>query len=384
MSGDAPATGRSVPVGGVAGPTVRALVCEGVATARTQPVASAVAVLILATVCTVVFATTGQAAASERRVIQRLDATGSRTLVISDPSGSAGLTADRLDAVVELDAVAWAVALGEPRDMANTALGPGAPPIAVRPIYTALPPPVGQTAGRPATVGEVLLGAGARTAGGFARPIGALERDQHVFAVVGGFQAAPPLTSLNDIALVRAKAGPEEPLQTIVVVARTVHDIPALERVLPDMLVVEDPTELQVSSPTILADLQDVVSGEVGRNTRRLMLLVLATGLALVAVTQYGTMAARRRDFGRRRALGATRADLMTVIVAQTLACALAGVTLGCLVGVGVVHLIAGALPATSFVAGVAGLVVVSAVLAAIPPAISAARIDPVRILRVP
>lgn len=368
----------------VAGPTVRALAREGVASARTQPVASAVAVLILATVCTVVFATTGQAAASERRVIQRLDATGSRTLVISDPSGSAGLTANRLDVVTALESVEWALALGEPRDMTNTALGAGATPVSVRPVYTALPPPVTSRTGRPPAAGEVLLGTQAQTAGGFATPVGALTRDQRIVPVVGGFTAAPPLTSLDDVALVRTEPGPGQPLQTLVVVARTVHDITELERVLPGLLVVEDPTQLQVSSPAILAELQDVVSGEVGRNTRRLMLLVLATGLGLVAVTQYGTIAARRRDFGRRRALGATRADLMAVIVAQTLTCALAGVTLGCLTGLAVVHLIAGALPAATFVAGVAGLVVVSAVLAAAPPAIAAARIDPVRILRVP
>lgn len=366
------------------GPTLRALVREAAVSARSQPVASLVAVLILATVCTVVLATTGQAAASERRVIERLDATGSRTLVFSDPSGSAGLSSDRLDAVSNLDGIEWVVALGVPQDMTNAAMGPGAAPVAVRPIFTALPPPLTQTAGRIPNADEILIGAAALVTGGFASPVGALTRNQRAAPVVGGFTAVAPLSALRDVALVQQQAEGRQPLQTLVVVARTVHDVPALEKVIPGMLVVDDPTSLQVSSPTILADLQDVVSGEVGRNTRRLMLLVLATGLVLVGVTQYGNMATRRRDLGRRRALGATRADLMTVIVIQTLACAAVGVLLGSVAGIVVVHFIAGAVPGLAFVAGVAGLVTVSATLAAVPPAVAAARVDPVRILRVP
>jgi len=105
-----------------------------------------------------------------------------------------------------------------------------------------------------------------------------------------------------------------------------------------------DPSQLQIDSPSILADLQRVVAGEVGANTRRLMLLVLATGLVLISVTQYGATAA--------------------------------GLTL--------VHTLAGTLPEANFILAVALLGILSALAAALPPALAAARTDPVRILRVP
>lgn len=360
-----------------------ALAREGLASAAAQPVASGVAALILAAVCAVVFMTTGQAAASEARVVARVDATGSRTLVFSDPSGGAVLRPNRLQAVQELDGVDWILALGPSQDMANAALHGAGAPISTRPVYTSLPPSIVLSAGR-AQPGQALLGQGAARVGGFEVAVGALTRAQRIVPVVGGFTATSPLNTLEDVALVYEPASDEAAMQTLIVVAHGVQDVPRLERVVPGLLDVTDPTQLQVSSPTILAELQRVVAGEVGSNTRRLMLLVLGTGLVLVAVTQYGTLAARRRDFGRRRALGASRFDLMFVIVVQVLACAMVGVTAGTALGLSLVRYMAGAFPDPTFILGVVALVTLSAVAAALPPAVAAARVDPVRILRVP
>lgn len=364
--------------------SIGALAREGVSSAVAQPVSSSVAALILAAVCAVVFMTTGQAAASEARVIGRVEATGSRTLVFSDPSGAANLRAFRLEAIASLDGVEWILALGPPDDMTNMALKDSGAPVATRGLYTPLPSGVVTTVGRPTRPGEAVIGASAALAGGFEKPIGALTREQQVVPLVGGFNATSPLTTLNDVALVNRPTGGDAALQTLIVVARGVEDVPRLEHIVPGLLDVGDPTQLQVSSPSLLADLQRVVSGEVGNNTRRLMLLVLATGLVLVAVTQYGTMAARRRDYGRRRALGASRSDLMLVIAVQVLLCALVGILVGTVAGLALVRTLAGALPEAEFVIGVMVLVTLSAVVAAIPPAVAAARVDPVRILRVP
>jgi putative ABC transport system permease protein len=364
--------------------SLTSLAREGLASARAQPVASGVAALILAVVCAVVFTTTGQSAASEARVISQVEATGSRTLVFSDPSGSADLRADRLDAIAQLAGVDWILALGPPEDTTNIALDQAGQPIATRAVYTALPPSIELAGGREPRAGEAILGATAATTGGFQEPIGALARDQRVIPVVGGFEAASPLTNLGAVALVRGNPHERAPMQTLIVVARDVQDVALLSDTIPGLLDSGDPTQLQISSPAILAELQRVLAGEVGSNTRRLMLLVLATGLMLVAITQYGTMVARRRDFGRRRALGASRSDLMLVILAQVLSCAVVGVVVGTAVGLVLVRTLSGTLPNPTFVLGVVALVTLSSVAAAVPPAVAAARVDPVRILRVP
>jgi putative ABC transport system permease protein len=49
----------------------------------------------------------------------------------------------------------------------------------------------------------------------------------------------------------------------------------------------------------------------------------------LVAATLYGLVMMRRKDFGRRRALGATRTYIVSLLVTQTAILAIAGIILG-------------------------------------------------------
>ncbi|MDQ3276010.1 MAG: hypothetical protein M3Q39_13540, partial [Actinomycetota bacterium] len=118
--------------------------------------------------------------------------------------------------------------------------------------------------------------------------------------------------------------------------------------------------------------------------TATLMLGVLAAGLLLVALTLIGAVSQRRRDFGRRRALGASRSTVVTLVLLQTSAAALVGVAAGALAGLLLVNRLAGSLPSPGFTFGVVVLTMLTALLAAVPPAVLAAYRDPVRILRVP
>ncbi len=101
-------------------------------------------------------------------------------------------------------------------------------------------------------------------------------------------------------------------------------------------------------------------------------------------ITTYGATAAKRRDFGRRRALGASQADIVALVTIQSL---LLG-TLGAVVGTAGTALVTGVTmgvwPNWRFSVAVVVLAVDVSVLAALPPAFAAARRDPVRILRVP
>ena len=94
----------------------------------------------------------------------------------------------------------------------------------------------------------------------------------------------------------------------------------------------------------------------------------------------YGAVTSRRRDFGRRRALGASRSAIVALVVTQTAIVA----ALGAAVGSFLIQRWTGSGPDPSFALAVATLVILAALVSAVPPALVAAYRDPVRILRVP
>jgi len=112
--------------------------------------------------------------------------------------------------------------------------------------------------------------------------------------------------------------------------------------------------------------------------------------LTLAAVGLYGVMSysvgQRTRELGLRMALGAGRKGLMRLVLSQSLTLVGAGVAIG-LVGAwaatrAVATLIYGStLDPVSFIGAPVGLVVV-ALLASLPPALRASRIDPIVVLR--
>lgn len=361
-----------------------ALAREGIAAATTQPVATAVAALITAAVCTAILATTGQSAAAEARVLSQIDHAGARTLVFTDPTGRAGLVAAGLDAVAALAGVEWVTGVGPVTDIRTDAVGRAGQPVPARPIYTDLPPAITVIHGRAPAPGEAVAGTDAITALGLADGAGTISGAGYTGPIVATFTATDPLTGFDTGVLTLTEPNPDRPMRTVHVVAASIDDVATLEDAVPALLTMTDPFELVTESPAQLVDLQRVVAGELGESSRQLMLLVLAVGLVLIAVTLYGATANRRRDFGRRRALGASRTAIVTLVLTQTSLAALAGALLGTGAGLAIVQTLEGTQPAWTFTTGVATLTVLTALAAAIPPALAAATRDPVRILRVP
>ena len=116
-----------------------------------------------------------------------------------------------------------------------------------------------------------------------------------------------------------------------------------------------------------------------------------ALGLALAAVGVYGVVAysvsQRTVEIGIRMALGATRADVMAMVLMQGLQLAAAGVALGLAVSAALVRtlsaLLYGVAPtdAWSF-GGAAGVLVAVTLVASYLPARRAMRVDPMIALR--
>lgn len=358
------------------------LLRDGLQSAFAQPVATLTAAIVVATACVVVFLTTGQSAAAERAVVAHIDDVGTRLVVAYDTSGEAHISADSVGAASRLDVVTWAFGLGPARDVKNANL-PTSSSVAMRPVVGDLPSSITLVAGREPRAGEAVVGVEAARDLGLGGVAGTVGAGVDQWPVVGVVEADGPLARLNTMVLLKSGADPGDEVRFVYALATSVQHVPALAEALPVSVVAQDPGSVIVDEPAGAIALRKVIAGELGRSARTLMLIVMSVGLVLISVTLTGAVAQRRRDYGRRRALGATRSAIVVTVLIQTGVAAISGACVGTGLGVGLL-LRAGGAPTPSFTGGVSVLAVVVALLGAIPPALAAASRDPVRILRVP
>ncbi len=348
-----------------------------------QPVATAVTALIVAAVCGVIVSTTGQTVAIERDVLSRIDDAGTRTIVVEDVQGRGDLRPGAIDRLRALAHVDWAVGFGLTTDVRPAGI-PGAEAVPLRPVFGALPSQV-HTDGAPLSAGRALAGVDAIGPLGFASPAGPVQpASDHAteLAVVGWFEASAPLSFLNRSLLTVPTA--DEPVLRIVILADAARSVPDLSELVRDVLDPVDPTSVSITTSDTLVSVRAAIQGTLGTFGRAIVGGVLLAGLVLTGLNVFGAVTARRRDFGRRRALGASRLDIIGMVLVQTTATGIGGAIVGSAVGVLVVQSAVGTAPSPDFIAAVAVLAVLATAVAALIPAAIAAFRDPVRVLRVP
>jgi ABC-type antimicrobial peptide transport system permease subunit len=116
---------------------------------------------------------------------------------------------------------------------------------------------------------------------------------------------------------------------------------------------------------------------------------ILGLGLALVGLYAVVTYSVRTRmhEFGIRMSIGATRADILRLVMKESLVLAITGVVLGLLLSVPVERALSaalagvGSLSAWSLIVVPTGLILVT-MSACLGPAWRAARVDPTLVLR--
>lgn len=355
---------------------------EAGAIARSAPVASAVVAVVAAIMCVAVFATAGRAAVTEAEVVARIDEAGSR-LITMTTTGAEMMPADVVAHAGRLEEVSWALGLGPVADVRNAWVdGESAPGRGV----VGLPvPDLALDSGRWPVGGEAVVSARSARTLGLAAAAGAVvdRSGGAVTSVVGSYTAVGALAGIDHLVL-RGQGPGDTTVTSVYVLAADVRDVPALAVVLREISGVEDQGDLVVTTSQALVDLSEVVSGRLGAFSRELAAGALVAGGGFVAVTMLSIVAGRRRDMGRRRALGASRSALVMLVAAQAGIPAAAGAILGTLIGIVVADRQAGAVPALGFCVAVPLLAVLASLVGAVPAALAAAWRDPVRILRVP
>lgn len=361
------------------------MVVEAWRIARALPVATGVTVLVVAAICGFIMSTTGQTVRAESDVLGRIDEAGTRLVSVISDQGNAGLTPEAVDRISRLTSVEWVIGLGVAADVRNSALGEAGAPVPARYWWGELPAEV-EINGRTPQPGEVLAGTAAQAELGLDQPVGSIDWRDSQLPIVGGFTALDPLASLNTglLAMPGAEETRNAQLRSILVLATTPDQVEPLTAAVWAVLGVADPTTVRFETSRTLAEVRAAVAGELGRYSRQLVIGALGIGLILVAMVVYGSVTLRRQDFGRRRALGASRSTIIILIAVQNTLVGMVGVALGLVAGGMVVRSLTGGLPDLMFALAIGVLALLTVALATIPPAVVAAFRDPVRVLRVP
>jgi len=364
--------------------TFAAVVREAYASAKSQPVASALTMLMVAGMIVTVMLTTGRAVAAEQSVLSSIDSAGTRSIVVRADDG-AGVTSDVLDRIAGVEGIEWAAAFSSAIDATNT-LVPDGTRVPVRFAYGTSLDRLGIPSASPLPGALAYASHEALEKLGLPEAVGGITLTTGAdFAVAGIITTPEFLASFEPVTLVpQPDATGDEVVNVVVVIAARPDLVSPVADATLSVLAADDPTKVTVQTSEALAQLRALIQGQLGSFSRGLVLVVLTITGTLVAIILYGLVMMRRRDFGRRRALGATRGLIIGLLLTQTALLAVGGAVLGTLIGTIGLAATGDPLPGLLFVMATGILAVATAIAAAIVPALTASRREPISELRVP
>ncbi len=351
---------------------------EAVATARAHRVHSAVTGLVVALVTAGLLVLVGQARHQNQSVLDGFNRPEFRTATLSDPDGAA-LDWRLAEQVGNLSGLETAWVVGDAFEVTNLHL-PRETRVSARMIageLTALP--ITLLSGRlPTGPEEAVVDAVGAAALGLDASGGAVEAASgRTWAVVGVYE---PLHERAPHAVLVAPA-PWAPARTLSVVVR---DATRLDAALAEITSVVGSRDLRVSGGSPTGGLAAQLGRDVGDAMAATIAGVLGVGLLVVGLLAALTVRTRAPEFGRRRALGASRSGLVGLVLAQGLAVVIPAAVAGAAVGTAIDLMTFGWLPPLALPWWLIGVLVLGSCLAQLPSAAAAALRDPVRVLRTP
>lgn len=355
---------------------------EVVVSTFTRLAVSLTCVLMVAGMCVSVLLTTGRTVGVEQAVIESIDDAGNRSIVVR-AQPMAGLDTDVLFRLSSIRDIDWAGAFSSAEDYSNAAI-PSGPVVPVRSVFSLEL----ETIGLPEEIASWPVAYASAEALELAQVEGALAYlrapDGTQLPIVDSFEAPEFLSLVQPAVLVPERPESVSAVGLLVVVVSNPAQIEPVTTIVNEMLGDVDPDQITIETSAEFAKLRAVVRSELGWSGRSLVLLILGLTAFLVAAVQYGSVLLKRRDYGRRRALGATRRLIAVLVIGQALLQSTVGALVGCTVAFAALDAISDPQPPSTFYVGVGMLSVLTGVLAAVVPAVAASRRDPLKELRIP
>ena len=358
-----------------------ALFREAFASARSSGVASTITVLMVIGMVVAVMLTTGRTVGAEQDVLGSIDNAGTRTVTIRTEQ-AAGVDTSVLERIHSINGIEWVGAFSTAEDVTNTRI-PGGTGVPARFLYTQHPEPLGlptapaddtayasdvalEHLGMPDSTGTITLA------------------DGQIRTVASRLDTPDFLTGLEPLVAIPTNPQDRASVAVIVLVVQRPDLVAPVSTAVVSVLDAEDPTKVTVTTSETLAQLRSLIEGQLGSFSRGLVLALLALTGALLAMILLGLVILRRKDFGRRRALGATRGFVIVLILTQTAILALLGTAIGTSAATTILLVSGDPHPGIAFTAGLVILTILTALLASLIPAVIASTRDPIRELRVP
>lgn len=342
-----------------------------------RAVSSLVVVLAFA-VPLVVLGVVGMNIESQAAILARVDETGARIITVASTGDSgAVLPASSVERIANLQGVEWVIGLGSVRDVRS---GLGAGPAPLRTIR-AVRAPITLTPEASREFDGAYVSKASATRLGLGGAYGALAPGS--IPVVGWFRASDPLGALEAFALIPSHDD-TLPFERIIVAVDDVGWVDLTTSHVLDLVGNDAAASISVVGSDALIAAREAIRNEVGLRDRLLVLLLLGAAMVATATVIFvGTLSARR-DYGRRRALGATRGQLTMLVMLSTFWPSVVGAVVGVLGGWVYLTFQLGRAADPEFPTAIGVLVVLAAVVASTLPAVHAATRDPLRVLRMP
>lgn len=137
----------------------------------------------------------------------------------------------------------------------------------------------------------------------------------------------------------------------------------------------DDTSEITVSTSESLAQLRLILEGTFGEYRCPMILIILAVTVLITATILSRLIVLRRKDYGRRRALGATRGVIIYLILSQLTQLAVVGVGIGLLASMGIMRASETPMPDGNFLVALSILAIITVEIAGVIPALMAANL---------